>query len=221
VLAAVVGTLVGLGLVAALVGTGVLSSSSSSTSDDAVDQFLAAYRRSKETTYVVEAQFTRTMDDGRQLASAAAVAQRPPDELRRQLGSITGRLRDQRVNCSTLPSGAFRCAPGGPVDPWNEVVDREVDALAGYLRNEPALYALTRADEGCFELDALYYRSDAPYGSGARMCFDAATGAMRLLEVRREGGAVDRFEAVQIRTAVTDADFVVEQDDTFAVAPGG
>jgi hypothetical protein len=217
----------GAGIVAGLVAVGVLAlagllpSSSSGDDGDVIDDFLAAYRRSKETTYVVEAEFTRTMEDGRQLASAAVVAQRPPDELRRQLGAISGRLQNQWLNCSTVPGSGFRCAPGGPVEPWNEAVDAEVDALRGYLLDEPALYSVSDAGDGCFELERLYQRVEAPYGLGARLCFDEASGAMDLLEVRREGGATDRFAAVEVRTDVTDADFVVEQDEAYDPRPIG
>ncbi len=218
-MALVVGAVVVVAMIAGLAAALLWPSSSSDDDADAIEDFLAAYRRSKETTYVVEAEFTRTMADGRQLASAAVVAQRPPDELRRQLGSITGRLQNQWLNCSTVPGSGFRCAPGGPVEPWDEAVAGEVEALRGYLVDEPALYSVRDAGDGCFELARLYQRPEAPYGLGARLCFDEASGAMDLLEVRREGGATDRFQAVEVRTDVTDADFVVEQDEAYDPRP--
>jgi hypothetical protein len=212
-LATVAGVLVGVVVATALV-VGVLTDDQPPA--DAVAPFLAAYRTSREATYAMEGEFTRTLADGRTLSSAAFVAQRPPDVVRRQLGSLTGTFRGRTLNCSTGPDGRFACAPGAAAPDHQAEVDRDVEIFAGYFRGAVPLYEVVDAGDGCFDLRQVAPYPDAPYGVQTRMCFDEATGAMRLLELRRENGSVDRVEATTIRDRVTDVDFSTAEDPAFA-----
>lgn len=214
VLATVAGIVVGVVAAVGLVAGGVLPRDGEPV--DAVEPFLEAYRASREATYAMEGEFTRTLADGRTLSSAAFVAQRPPDVVRRQLGALDGAFRGRTLNCSTGPDGRFACAAGAPAPDYQAEVDRDVEILAGYFRGAVPLYEVTDAGDGCFDLRQVGSYPDPPYGVRTRMCFDRASGAMRLLELRREGGSVDRVEATTIRTAVVDADFSTTEDDEYA-----
>ncbi len=186
--------------------------------DDAEADLVAAYERSRQGTHVVEAQFTRTMGDGRQLQSAALIAQRPPDEVRWELGSVSGEVGGRRVNCTPDGTGgAMRCAPTGELSTSREErVAEEVVNLRSYFEGETPVYQVRRAGPGCFVLEQVYLAlPDAPYGRETTMCFDAATGAMTELELRREGGSVDRIHAIAVRSEVTAADFSLDDWQVF------
>ena len=214
VLATVAGIVVGVVAAVGLATGGVLTSDEEPV--DAVEPFLEAYRASREATYAMEGEFTRTLADGRTLSSAAFVAQRPPDFVRRQLGALDGAFRGRTINCSTGPDGRFACAAGTAAPDYQAEVDRDVEILAGYFRGAVPLYEVTDAGDGCFDLRQVGSYPDPPYGVETRMCFDRASGAMRLLELRREAGSVDRVEAATIRTTVADADFGTTEDDDYA-----
>lgn len=211
--AALAGVAVGAIAAVGLVVSGTLSRPGGAAG--AVEELLAAYRRSREGTYVVEATFTRTLADGRSLSSAALVVQRPPDSLRRQLGSLTGTLQGRSLNCSVTSQGRLKCAPHGEAGDWREQVDRDVEVLRTYFDPPSPLYRVRRDGEGCFVLEQERPYPDPTYGVRARMCFDDATGAMTDLELVRETGASDRFQAVAVRDEVTDADLRIEADETF------
>lgn len=211
--AAVAGVVVGCVLAGLLVSTGLLSRPPSAA--PAAADFIEAYRRSREGTYVVDAEFTRTMADGREMSSAAIVAQRPPDRVRRQLGSASGRLGDRWLNCSTAPNGQFQCALGGEVAPYEQETADDVDAMRTYVEGASPAYSVTPAGRGCFELRRLATLPDPAYGDYTRMCFDAATGAIAYLEIRRDGGSTDRLRAFSVRPQVTDVDLAVDADDRF------
>jgi len=211
-LAGLAGGVVGIGLAAVLVVAGVLERSPGSV--DASPAFLGAYERSRRATFAMDAAFSRTMPDGRRLESAAFVAQRPPDSIRRQLGGVRGVVGGRRLNCSTA-AGGDHCGPGGPAPPFEEAIVRELAILRSYFAGEAPLYAVRAAGDGCFELDQRRAVIEPPYGERAVMCFDPSTGAMRALEVRHPGGVTDRLEAVTIRTEVSDADFTTTRDGAY------
>jgi hypothetical protein len=128
---AAAGVVVGVGLAVALVVGGHLSIPGPQR--DLAAELTDAFRRSRESTYRMEADFTRTMPDGRSLSSAALVVQRPPDHLRRQLGGVSGAVSGRAVNCSTGPDGSFSCAPGAPASVYQDTVDAEVAYLRSYF----------------------------------------------------------------------------------------
>jgi hypothetical protein len=206
------GLFVGAGVVAVLAMTGFFSSDGPEA--NAQDELVAAYERSRMATYALDGEFTRTLADGRRLESGAMVVQRPPDELRRQLGGTSGRINGRRVNCSTDLNGQFSCAPGAEVGPWEEMVAKEVENLRTYFDPAQPVYAASRRSDGCFELQLVAAIADPPYGVRAVMCFDPASGAMRSIEIEHENGAIDRLEAAAIR-GVTAQDFALEGNDAF------
>jgi hypothetical protein len=212
VVVAIAGSIVVAGVVALLVMLGVFASDGSKA--NAQDELVAAYQRSRMATYALDGEFSRTLSDGRRLESGALVVQRPPDELRRQLGGTSGRMNGRRVNCSTDLDGTFTCAPGAEVESWDEMVANEVENLRTYFDPAQPVYSASRRSDGCFELRLVAAIPDPPYGVRAVMCFDPASGAMRSIEIEHENGAIDRLEASAIR-GVTAQDFALEGNDAF------
>lgn len=204
--------IVGLGVAALLVMVGSFSSDGVKT--DAQGALVAAYERSRMSTYALDGEFTRTLSDGRRLESGALVVQRPPDELRRQLGATSGRMNGRRVNCSTDLNGRFTCATGAEVGAWEEMVATEVDNFWSYFDPARPVYSAIRRADGCFELQLIAAITGPPYGVRAEMCFDPASGAMRTIEIEHENGAVDRLEGAAIR-GVLAADFELNGGDAF------
>lgn len=180
-----------------------------------VDAFMAAYRRSLESSYAIDGEFVRTMPDGRQLRSGVLVAQRPPDHIRRQLGAVTGVIADRQLNCSTDSSGRFSCADGAPARPYPEEIERRVSVMRSYFDpSTPAIYEVTDEGGGCFDLELIRPFPGPSYGVFARMCFDSTTGAMAAMELRREDGSVDSITATTIRQP-TDLDFDLARRDAY------
>jgi hypothetical protein len=181
----------------------------------AADALVAAYARNLDATYLVEGQSTRTLADGRTLSSAYLTVQRPPDRLQRALGSTSGELAGRTVNCSTPPGGTYTCAASGEAQPWAEQRTGILAALDSYVRGDDPVYAVSVDSADCFVLTRRRTEPDATYGLGARLCFDPRYGALRRLEVQREGGAVDVMLADRITDQVSDADFDVSGDPTY------
>lgn len=208
----------GLAVVVAALVTGVVAWFTTRSDDpppqrELVDQLIADYERSRNATYHLEGTFTRTMPDGRQLSSAWAEVQRPPDELHWRLGSIGGRLRGTTVNCSTTPDGEVECPPGAPVPDWQTETEKEVAALRSHFDWQPARPFTVSVDEdGCYVITRAPWYPHPGEGVPALMCFDPATGALSVLELEHEGGARDRYEAATIRAEVHDSDFVLPDE---------
>lgn len=195
--------------------------SSPPTQVDLVDQLVADFERSRNATYVMEGEFTRTMPDGRQLRSAMREVRRPPDKLYRRLGSAGGQLDGRTLNCSTDPNGRFTCPPGAPAPDWNTGVAEEVADLRSHFDWSPRPFTVSIDGEGCYAIVRADWYPHPGYGVPTRMCFDGTTGALRLLELEHEGGARDLTVALSIRANVTDADFRVEDTDAFDPQPPG
>ena len=209
------GVVVGCLVAAGLVAGGILDRRSGASAG-AIGRFLDDYERSRAGTYALEGEFTRTSADGGQLRSALFIAQRPPDRVRRQLGSVSGRLGDGWLNCATDPDGRFQCAASGRVAPFDEEVAADVSAMATHVQGERPAYTVRAAGDRCYDLELAVTMVDPLYGSFARMCFDEATGAMVYLEVRRADGSSDVLTVSSVRPQVSDLDLVVEADDRFA-----
>lgn len=213
-IAAMAGAIVGAGVVAVLVMGGVFDRDD--PQPNAQDELVAAYERSRNAVYALEGEFSRTLPDGRRLESGALVVQQPPNQLRRQLGGTSGRMNGRELNCSTAPNGRMQCATGAEVGPWDEMVSNEVANLHSYFDPDRPAYTVEAVSDQCFELTLTAVVADPPYGRRAVMCFDPTTGGMRSIEVEHEGGAIDRLEAVVMRGNVTDADFALDDEETFA-----
>jgi hypothetical protein len=180
-----------------------------SESAAAAANFVAAWRRSRAGTWVVDATFERVTASGRRLAGQVHMAQRPPDRLVTGLGAVDGRRGDRRLACATDPGGALRCRDGAQVRPYAEEVDSEVATLRTYVHGPGAFYAV-RQDGECFALRLSRQILSPPYGSRARFCFDRATGApVRSQVTRRE--ATDRTVAGAVRARPSDVDLDPEK----------
>ncbi|MEO6317277.1 MAG: hypothetical protein ABIP36_00690 [Acidimicrobiales bacterium] len=177
----------------------------------AATAFVDAWERSRRATFVRAGTFERRSDEtGAVIASDDVLAQRPPQRLHRQLGGVDGREDDQLVVCPAPPpdTPAAECRlgpPGGPT--YAEAVAAEVAGLQAILAGPDPLYAVARgADAGCFELAQLRTDPRAPFGTEARFCFDASTGAPGASRVDYGGGIVEMIAVTEIRSDVTDAD---------------
>lgn len=204
---ALAGAAVGIAACVALVATGVLSADEVVTGDEAADQLLGDWQRSRESSYVMEGTWAREKDGVGVMSSAVFEAQRPPDRLRRESGGVTGVLDGQTINCITDATGQFGCGRSGHAADYAEQTTQELDNLESYLAGDPALYDVA-SDGTCYLLQLRVAIPEPPYGRQARMCFDDDFGALRYLQVRT-AGVTDTFQATSIR-AVSDADFAIE-----------
>jgi len=181
----------------------------------AAEAFLDASERSLDATYRLEGEFRRTLDDGRELVSGLLVVQRPPDRLQRSLGGTVGVVGGRTVNCATPAGAEYSCALGTEADPWPVRRAEQLQALRDYVGGADPLYAVEAVGNDCFTLDRRRTEPEAVYGSWAELCFDRGTGALRRLEVRREGGATDVLDGFVVAGQVSDADFDLSADDTY------
>jgi hypothetical protein len=186
---------------------------------DASPAFIAAFQRSLEGTYAVEADYTRTLSDGRTLKSNVFVAQRPPDSIRRQFGGIAGTVAGHTVSCSAEVGGQFHCSASRVAPDSAATINQEMANLRTYFAS-PALYLVARSTADCFKLTQNRPAVTLPYGSAATFCFDRPTGAVRILTQRLEG-ATDRLEATLVRGEVTAADFDLAENVKFGVQTDG
>ena len=186
---------------------------------DASAAFTTALQRSLEGTYAVEADYTRTLTDGRTLTSRVFVAQRLPDSIRRQFGGITGTVAGRTVSCSAEIGGQFHCGASAIAPDSAVTIQQEMSNLATYFA-PPALYRVVSRGRDCFKLTQDRPSVTLPYGSAATFCFDEATGAVRILTQRLEG-ATDRFEATLVRGEVTAADFDLADNAEFGAQTDG
>lgn len=182
---------------------------------EAAEAFLEASERNLDATYRLEGEFRRTLDDGRELTSGLLIVQRPPDRLQRSLGSTAGVVGGRVLNCSTPEGGRYECAATGAADPWEQRRAEQLAALGEYVGGDDPVYEVEATGNDCFRLVRQRTEPAAVYGREAELCFDRATGALRRLEVRREGEATDVLEGLVITPEVSDADFDPSADDTY------
>jgi hypothetical protein len=174
----------------------------------AVDGLLAAVERAAGGTFVVRSRFERRLAGGGRLTADVVLAQRPPDRLVRQAGTVSGRVGGRLVACTRFDGRAVPCADAGPARPWPDDVAAEVAAVGRLVAGPSSRYAVTMAGAGgCFDLRLRVWEPAAPYGTAARLCFDPATGAPTRTEVTRPEGR-DVTVAVAVEDPV-DADFAV------------
>jgi hypothetical protein len=186
------------------------------TGAEAAEEFLVASVRGIDATYRLDGEFTRTRSDGAEIGSGLLVVQRPPDRLQRSLGSTTGVVAGRSVNCGVQTDGGrYDCAPGAEVAPWEQRREEQIEALRQFVSGDDPVYAVVVKGNGCFELLQRRFDVEATYGARAELCFDGATGALRRLEVVREGGTTDVLEGTVINAQVTDGDFDLSADDTY------
>ena len=198
-------------LLGAVVAAFVLPSPATIRGPRAARAFIAAWDRSRHGTFVVESRFERVLTDGRRFTGDTFLAQRPPDRLVVGLGPVEGRVDGRGIDCATEPSGGLRCFPGAPVGDYEDDVAGEIRLLRSYVEGERPLYAASWDGEDCFALVLVLDVPAAPYGTSARFCFDPATGAQVVLEVRRPEGR-DLTDAISVRGTVRDDDFNLPTD---------
>jgi hypothetical protein len=177
----------------------------------AVAAFLEASERNLDASYRLDGEITRTMPDGRTLTSGLLIVQRPPDRLQRSLGSTVGVLAGRTVNCGAGDD----CAVSGAAEPFDVRRADQMRALDEYVGGDDPVYAVSATGNACYELRRRRTEPAAVYGSRAELCFDQSTGALRRLEVQRDGGATDVLEGSVVSGRVDDADFDLSADDTY------
>ncbi len=233
-LAVVAGLMVGAVAAGGLIASGRLDDRATATpAKPATADFLAAFHRSLTGTYVVNGTYTRTIEclvtqtrcvNGQTLRSGALVVQRPPDHLRRQNGQVAGAINGHVISCSLQSNGQYLCGPTPTTEAFAQTVTSQMNALKDYFTGPIPLYRVVHAGPGCFELTQVREYPSAPYGSFARMCFDAPTGAISYVKRHLEG-ATDVFAATHVRGVVSDTDFSITQDPAYDshydTKPGG
>lgn len=186
------------------------------TGAEAADAFLVASVRGIDATYRLDGEFTRTRSDGAEIGSGLLIVQRPPDRLQRSLGSTIGVVAGRSVNCGVQTDGGrYDCAQGAEVAPWEQRREEQIEALRQFVLGDDPVYAVVEKGNSCFELLQRRFDVEVTYGARAELCFDRATGALRRLEVVREGGSTDVLEGTVITGQVSDGDFDLAADDTY------
>jgi hypothetical protein len=217
--ATVAGAVAGIALTAVLVIAGPLRLPARVDRADARDEFLGAWARSRQGTYLVRGTFERRQPGGALLSSPTELVQRPPDRLVSRFGNVSGTINGRPVSCSSA-TGDVHCVetepePGAPTG-YEEAVRAEVDALRDWFTPpgtnlRPRYHVVRDGEPGCFNLVLAVPGAEAPFGTDARLCFDAATGAQVLAERRFDNGVIETERADSVVTAVSDADLALPQ----------
>lgn len=212
---AIAGTLVGAAAVVVLAVNDVASDDPSPTttrseSREAAEELLAAWERKLRGTWVARSEFTRTTATRQTLSGEVHEAQRPPDRVRRGLGSVDARIGGRRVACAPTERGEVQCRDGGAAPPYDEEVAADLEILRGYVTGPRRLYAVAAEGVTCYRLRLVRRMLAPPYGDVARFCFQAATGGPLSAEIRRDG-TLDVTRAVEVRADPTPEDLAPEE----------
>lgn len=210
------GVATGACIVVLLVATGALVPDRVVRGADAMDDLVAAWRRHRSATVVVDGVWRRTRSsDGEVLESATLLVQRPPDLIVRRLGGVTGQVDGKVIRCTTDLAGEFGCEPSTtPAGDYDADVEDEVEALRSAGAGPRPMYGVSTEGDGCFELVLLATAPDPPYGRRGTLCFDDRTGALRYLR-RDLGRIVEEQEALAITDVVSDDDFDLDPDPDY------
>ena len=176
---------------------------------DASEEFVDAWERSRQATFLRSGTFERrSAATGAAISSEDVLAQRPPQRLHRQLGGVEGRDDRREIACPATTSGeSSPCTFGAAVgDTYEQDVAEEVAALRTVVQGPSPVYAVERGGDGCFELAQLRVEPRAPFGVDARFCFDATTGAPTDSRVEYAGGIVEVIAVTTVVGEVTDDD---------------
>lgn len=171
---------------------------------EAADAFVAAWERSRTSTYLSASLLRRTISTSVTLELPIVVAQRPPDRVVSSGGSVEGSVGGLGQVCDEQLDGMLRCAPPGDAVDEEERVAAEVATLRGYFEGDRPVYRVAQEDD-CFALRLVAAIQAPPYGQRAAFCFDAASGAPRLQRIERSD-STDEVTLVSVRTDVTDED---------------
>ena len=124
----------------------------------------------------------------------------------RAFGNESAVFADGAQTCELGADATSVCGPQQQTVPYDVQVAEELSILSQYLSGEAPLYRAESPGGGCFRLRLYRSMPLPPYGDAAQFCFDAATRAMTLFEMKTAGGN-ERTTAVSISTTVTDGDF--------------
>ena len=201
------------GLVVACVAAYVMGTPAPSLRGDAAARVLLdTWRQSRNATFVVDSDFTRTVADGQQLEDTTRVVQHPPnDRLTTGFGSVSGRLNGHIYRCAATSDTTSTCLQSTLAPDYESEVDHEVATLASYVQGDRPLYRVTAfsdQSDPCFRLDLAVDVPAPPYGRHALFCFDRTTLAPNLTVIERDEG-IDRTQATSIKNTVTEADLQV------------
>lgn len=174
---------------------------SSTEQRQAVTAFLAAWKRSLQGTWAIDAVFERRIGTKR-ITFDVREARRPPDHLRTAGGTVEGSVNGRVVACTTGADGALTCRDGGAAPLYDDDVAKQMATLSGYFAGSEPLYRADDRGGGCFELVLRHTILAPPYGESARFCFDARTGAPKQVEVHKRG-SVDVTTTTAVREPTT------------------
>jgi hypothetical protein len=168
------------------------------------EQFLVAWERYRNATFVAELSFARTIPGGEPLEMTRVVVQDPPRRVVRQGASVTTTDEDASLLCEPLGTETV-CNPQPGVD-YDATVAQEIAAWRTAITGDLPTYSVDRSEPGCFELQLVAPIIAPPYGDFTSVCFDEDTGALRSRQVTRSTGT-DIEEATRLSGTVTDADW--------------
>jgi hypothetical protein len=203
---------------------------SSVRGEPAARAFLSEWERSRLATFVMHADFVRTLTDGSQLKSTTTTVQDPPNtRLVIGFGSASGRLNGKIVGCAGTPDGEAGCVTSVEAPDYTAEVDAEIQGLESYVTGARPTYdvvdfgatsTVSGGSARCFRLDLAVAVPAPPYGNHALFCFDHATEAPILIEIERSE-ATDRTVATEVRSQVTPDDVQVPGDRGSVVGEPG
>ena len=181
------------------------TTSTTAVTPAAAARFVAAWRKSLETSWSVDESVERITASGGRLSFSVHRAQRPPDRLNFGLGSLEARQGNVLTTCGAGASGKVSCAHQPTTTTYAEEVDGQVKTLGPYVSGPEAVYAVAEV-AGCFQLTLrLPGYPVPPYGQSAVFCFDPATGAPAgSVIVRNEGTDRTRIVAAHIPASPAD-----------------
>ncbi|MCP5029568.1 MAG: hypothetical protein GY929_25130 [Actinomycetia bacterium] len=141
--------------------------------------FLAAFRRSTESTFRIEVELTREVATGLSATSRFVLVQKPPRQLVRSMQGTE--------------VGAF-------------IGDRELHELTELVAGADSVYTVVGTVGGCWQLVLREFLPAAPLGTTTEYCFDEATGAPMYVHTSRAEGT-DTMTTIMVTSEVADADF--------------
>ena len=173
-------------------------------SPEAAEAFVDAWERSRTETYLSGSLLRRTLSTAVVLELPIVVAQRPPDRVVSTGSSVQSDVGGENTVCDEQLDGIVHCQPGGAAGDHDAQVQAELENLRSYFEGDTPVYRVS-VSEGCFDLRLVAAIHAPPYGHNARFCFDALSGAPRLIRIERNEGT-DEVTLVTVRTDVTDED---------------
>ncbi len=175
---------------------------------EAARAFLDAWRRFRTNDMLVVSTFERRQTNGETLESTSVLLQTADSRITSRLGNVEGFRGNSRVTCaSNLEDRSFECQEIPSQQTPEDRLATEFANLSEYFTGVPPFYRVRTLETGCFELVLTRNIIGAEYGRLSVFCFDPASGAMRSAETTFDTGVVDVTTAVQIETAVSEADF--------------